>query len=236
VGTLSRHTVPVPRPVVFDMDGVLVDSEPLYEAAFRGYMASVGRPELGDLFSITLGRRPAEFVPDLAGPLGREPGEIGAGLDAAAAAAMVDAELVAMPHARAAVERVAAGDRLVGLASSSPRAFIERVLRTLGIAERFTAIVSGDEVTRGKPDPEIYRLAAARLGAAPEQCVAIEDTEAGVSAAAAAGMTTIAVPNRYTGADRLAHADAIVPDLDEAAALILRLDGAVSRPGSPCSG
>jgi HAD superfamily hydrolase (TIGR01509 family) len=208
---------------VFDMDGVLVDSEPLYEAAFRAYMRSVGRPELGDLFPITLGRRPAEFVPELAEPLGRSPGEIGAGLDLAAEALM-DAELVAMPHARSAVERVAAGDRRVGLASSSPRAFIDRVLRTLRIAERFAAIVSGDEVARGKPDPEIYKLAASRLDAAPQHCVAIEDTQTGVSAAAAAGMTTIAVPNRYTSATQLAHADAIVADLDQAAALILRLD------------
>jgi beta-phosphoglucomutase-like phosphatase (HAD superfamily) len=89
----------VPRPVVFDMDGVLVDSEPLYEAAFRAHMRSVGRPELGELFSITLGRRPAEFVPELAEPLGRSPAEIGDGLDAAAEALM-DAELVGMPHAR----------------------------------------------------------------------------------------------------------------------------------------
>jgi HAD superfamily hydrolase (TIGR01509 family) len=205
------------------MDGVLVDSEPLYEAAFRAYMASVGRPELGELFPITLGRRPAEFVSELAEPLGRSPGEIGDGLDGAAAALM-DAELVAMPHAVAAVERVAAGDRRVGLASSSTRAFIDRVLQRLRIAERFATIVSGDEVARGKPDPEIYRLAASRLRVAPQHCVAIEDTQTGVSAAAAAGMTTIAVPNRYTSATQLAHADAIVSDLDEAAALILRLD------------
>jgi HAD superfamily hydrolase (TIGR01509 family) len=205
------------------MDGVLIDSEPLYEAAFRAYLGSVGRPELGELFSITLGRRPAEFVPELAEPLVRSPAEIGDGLDAAAEALM-DAELVGMPHARAAVERVAAGDRRVGLASSSTRAFIDRALQTLGIVERFATIVSGDEVAHGKPDPEIYRLAASRLQVAPQHCVAIEDTQTGVSAAASAGMTTIAVPNRYTSATELAHADAIVSSLDEAAALVLTLD------------
>jgi HAD superfamily hydrolase (TIGR01509 family) len=89
----------------------------------------------------------------------------------------MEAELVVMPHARAAVERVAAGDRRVGLASSSTRAFIDRVLQTLGIAERFATIVSGDEVARGKPYPEIYRgRAASRLEVAPQHCVAIEDT------------------------------------------------------------
>ena len=71
---------------------------------------------------------------------------------------------------------MAAGDRRVGLASSSTRAFIDRVLQTLGIAERFATIVSGDEVARGKPYPEIYRLAASRLEVAPQHCVAIEDT------------------------------------------------------------
>jgi HAD superfamily hydrolase (TIGR01509 family) len=218
----------MPRPVVFDMDGVLVDSEPLYEAAFRAYMESVGRPELGELFSITLGRRPAEFVPDLAEPLGRSPAEIYAGL-ASVADTMMEAELVAMPHARAAVERVAAGGRRLGLASSSSRAFIERVLRTLGISGRFSAVVSGDDVARGKPDPEIYRLAASQLDVAPQRCVAVEDTRTGVSAAAAAGMTVIAVPNRHTAAAELGQADAIVADLDEAAALILRLDAGTTR-------
>jgi HAD superfamily hydrolase (TIGR01509 family) len=183
----------------------------------------VGRPELGELFSITLGRRPAEFVPELAEPLGRSPTEIGDGLDAAAEALM-DAQLVGMPHARAAVERVAARDRRVGLASSSTRAFIDRALQTLGIVERFATIVSGDEVARGKPDPEIYRLAASRLQVIPQHCVAIEDTQAGVSAAASAGMTTIALPNRYTSATELAQADAIVSNLDDAVALILTLD------------
>lgn len=211
------------RPVVFDMDGVLVDSEPLYEAAFQAYVTSVGRPDLGELFSITLGRRPAEFVPDLTEPLGRPSAEISAGLEAATQAAM-ESELVAMPHARAAVDQVSDGFRPVGLASSSKRAFIDRVLQTLEISERFGAIVSGDEVARGKPDPEIYRLAASRLAVDPQQCVAVEDTAAGVAAAAAAAMTVIAVPNRHTSAARLAHADAVVSDLGEAAALIASLD------------
>jgi HAD superfamily hydrolase (TIGR01509 family) len=114
-------------------------------------------------------------VPELAEPLGLSPAEICDGLDAAVEALM-EAELVGMPHARAAVERMAAGDRRVELASSSTRAFIDRVLQTLGIAERFATIVSGDEVARGKPYPEIYRLAASRLEVAPRHCVAIEDT------------------------------------------------------------
>jgi HAD superfamily hydrolase (TIGR01509 family) len=167
---------PVARPVVFDMDGVLVDSEPLYEAAFRACMGSVGRPELGELFSITLGGDRPSSCPSLPSRCGSRPRR-SATASTRAAEALMEAELVVMPHARAAVERVAAGDRRVGLASSSIRAFIDRVLQTLGIAERFATIVSGDEVARGKPYPEIYRgRAASRLEVAPQHCVAIEDT------------------------------------------------------------
>ena len=162
-------------------------------------------------------------MPELAVPLGLSAAEICDGLDAAAEALM-EAELVGMPHARAAVERVAAGDRRVGLASSSTRAFIDRVLQTLGIAERFATIVSGDEVARGKPYPEIYRASCVSPRGSPAALRGDRGHQTGVSAAASAGMTTIAVPNRYSIATELAQADAIVSDLDEAAALILTLD------------
>jgi beta-phosphoglucomutase-like phosphatase (HAD superfamily) len=202
---------PVPRPVVFDVDGVLVDSEPLYEPAFRVCMGSVGWPgarrAVLDHARSATGRVRARA----AEPLGLSPAEICDGLDAAAEALM-EAELVGMPHTRAAVERVAAGDRRAGLASSSSRAFIDRVLQILGIAERFATIASGDEVARGKPYPEIYRLAASRLEVAPQHWVAIGDTR------------LASAPPRRLPLLRSPCPTAIFSELDEAAALILTLD------------
>jgi beta-phosphoglucomutase-like phosphatase (HAD superfamily) len=110
------------------------------------------------------------------------------------------------------------------VASSSRREFIDRVLATLRIADAFAAIASGEEVVHGKPDPEIYELAAARLGVAPEDCVAIEDTPAGLASAAGAGMTTIAVPNALTADLDLSRADVVAADLREAAEVVERLD------------
>ena len=213
------------RPVVLDMDGVLVDSEPLNEAAFRAYISSLGRPELSGWFANTLGRREVDFLPELAAELGRPAPEISAGLAAELEMLLAEAELVAMPFVSQAVSRLAAGDRIVGLASSSRRDFVDRVLDALGLSGVFAAIATGDEVVRGKPDPEIYELVARRLEVPAPECVAVEDTPAGLAAAAAAGMTTIAVPNALTAHLDLSRADAVASDLREAVDLILRLDG-----------
>lgn len=213
------------RPVVLDMDGVLVDSEPLNEAAFRAYVSSVRRPELSGWFSNTLGRREVDFLPDLAAELGRPAPEISAALAAELEAVLAEAELTSMPFVSEAVARLTAGGRIVGLASSSRRAFVDRVLEALGLSGVFAAIATGDEVARGKPDPEIYELVARRLAVPAPECVAVEDTPAGLAAAAAAGMTAIAVPNALTARLDLSHADAVASDLREAVELVIRLDG-----------
>jgi HAD superfamily hydrolase (TIGR01509 family) len=104
--------------------------------------------------------------------------------------------LPVVPGARKAVERLAARWPL-GLASSSNRELIDLALELMGIAERFKATVSSEEVARGKPEPDVYLEAARRLGADPERAAAVEDSENGILAAKAAGMRTIAIPNRH---------------------------------------
>jgi HAD superfamily hydrolase (TIGR01509 family) len=204
------------RPVVFDMDGVLVDSEPLYEAGFTSYMKAIGRPELAGWYPNTLGRRQADFVPELAAIVGLPDDEVVAGLRAAVAPHL-DGELPAMPGVPDAVRAIAA-DRVVGLASSSRAPFVDAVLTRLGIADLFMARATGDEVARGKPHPDLYLLAAERLGIDPTGAVAVEDTPAGAQAAKAAGMTVIAIPNDHTRDLDLGVADVILPDLHAAAA------------------
>jgi HAD superfamily hydrolase (TIGR01509 family) len=106
----------------------------------------------------------------------------------------------------------------LGLASSSNRELIRAVLEAGGIAELFHAVVSSEEVERGKPAPDVYLEAARRLGVRPERAAAIEDSEAGIRSAKAAGMLVVAVPNPHfpPGDDALAEADVV---LDSASSL-----------------
>lgn len=99
----------------------------------------------------------------------------------------------------------------LGLATNSGREFATRALRAAGIYERFAAVVSAEDVERPKPAPDVYLAAAAELGADPADCVALEDSETGVAAAKAAGMTVVGVPS-FPGID-LEDADLVVPSL-----------------------
>jgi beta-phosphoglucomutase-like phosphatase (HAD superfamily) len=207
------------RAVVFDLDGVLVDSEPVYERAFMAYLAEIGRPELAGWYPNTLGRRRADFAGALARALGgADPDAVVTGLRASVERAAVE-PIVAMPGVPDAVRRIAAG-RVVGLATSSGRPVAELVLADLAIQDVFAALATGDEVARGKPDPELYRLAIARLGIDPAWALAIEDTPAGARAAKAAGLEVVAIPNAHTRGMDFAMADAVVADLHAAAELI----------------
>ena len=144
------------------MDGVLADSERIYEAAFHRYMRAAGRPELGARFPATLGRRQADFLPELAAELGLSVKAVAAGLGEAERETWAREALRPMPFAHEALARARRGGRLVGLASSSRRATIARVLAALGMERAFATIAAGDEVSRGKPDAAVYRLAADR--------------------------------------------------------------------------
>jgi HAD superfamily hydrolase (TIGR01509 family) len=211
-------------PVVFDMDGVLADSEPVYQAAFQTYLSSIGREDAAGLFALTLGRRPAEFMPELADVLGRPAADVAAGMQAAFAASNDIECLEPMPYAAGVIGRLATEGRVMAVASSSSREFIDAALATLGLARHFSAVASGDDVRRGKPDPEIFLLAAQRLRVEATACIAVEDSPAGIEAAAAAGMFTVAVPNGYTKGLDFSRADELAPDLLSAYELICQRD------------
>ena len=101
----------------------------------------------------------------------------------------------------------------IGLASSSPRSWLEEHLGRLGIRQRFAAIYSSDDVVRGKPDPELYLRTAAHFGVRPQECIAVEDSPNGVRAAKTAGYFCIATPNPITAQLDLSHADIQVASL-----------------------
>ena len=199
--------------VVFDLDGVLVDSEQAWDEARRMLVAQRGGMWREGATRAMLGMSAPEWsryvVEELGVPM--DPSDVDA--------AVVD-ELLAgygrrlpvLPDARAAVERIAAAYPL-GLASSSNRRVIDVVLRELGVAERFAATVSSEEVGRGKPAPDVYLEAARRLGVDPRGCVAIEDSENGIRSAHAAGMRVVAVPNEVfpPGEEALGLAALVLP-------------------------
>lgn len=199
---------------MFDLDGVLVDSEPVWEEVRRAFVAAHGGTWQHDTQSRLMGMSTGEWAAYLH-ELGVElsPDEIARGvIDQMTAHYRAGVPL--MKGAPEAVRRLA-GRFTLGLASSSPRALIDVALDASALRECFTATVSTEEVARGKPAPDGYLEAARRLGVAPEGCVAVEDSSNGLRSADAAGMRVIAVPHpRYPPApDALALAWQVVPDL-----------------------
>jgi HAD superfamily hydrolase (TIGR01509 family) len=132
-------------------------------------------------------------------------------------------ELPLIDGAAGAVSRLAA-EFPVGVASSSNRPLIEAVLERAGIAELFAAIVSSEEVARGKPAPDVYLEAARRLGVDPGRCAAIEDSANGIRSAHAAGMRVVALPNAHypPAPDALALAAVVVRSPDDVTAELVR--------------
>jgi HAD superfamily hydrolase (TIGR01509 family) len=202
--------------VVFDLDGVLVDSEQVWDAARRDVVAEHGGTWRESATRDMLGMSAPEWsryvVEELHVSL--TPEEV----NAAVVEAMLreyDERLPLLPGAREAVERMAAR-RPLGLASSSNRPVIDLVLERMGVAERFAATVSSEEVGRGKPAPDVYLEAARRLGVAADACAAIEDSENGIRSAHTAGMRVLAIPNPHfpPAPEALALADAQLADLD----------------------
>jgi HAD superfamily hydrolase (TIGR01509 family) len=203
--------------VVFDLDGVLIDSEPVWEEVRRAYVAEHGgrwRPESQRRL---MGMSTAEWATYLHRELGVDrPPEVIADEVLERMAARYGQRPPLLEGALAAVQRLAERWPL-GLASSSSRRLIDLVLEAGGLARWFRATVSTEEVARGKPAPDAYLEVAARLGADPDACVAVEDSSNGVRSAAAAGMRVIATPSpRYPlDGDAASRAAAILGRLDD---------------------
>jgi HAD superfamily hydrolase (TIGR01509 family) len=178
--------------VLFDLDGTLVDTEKLWGIALAELAARYGavltdavrREMIGASSAATM-----ELLDRHFGPIDREAGS--AWLDTRVAELFADG-LVWRPGARELLEAVRTARVPLALVTNTNRPLVEVALPTLG---RFDAVVCGDEVERGKPDPQPYANAAARLGVDPRDCVAIEDSPVGALSARAAGCALIAVPN-----------------------------------------
>lgn len=203
--------------VVFDMDGVLTDTETIWDEVRRGLAAEDGVPWPDGATEAMMGMSTPEWSDFMATTVGvRGDAEQVAGRTIGAMAARYREHLPTLPGAEAAVRRMAARWP-VGLTSSSPRRLIDASLEALGVTGRIAVSVSTEEVDRGKPAPDGYLRTCELLGVAPGRAVAIEDSSNGLRSAAAAGMRVIAVPHEAfpPAPDALALADVQVGSLDE---------------------
>jgi HAD superfamily hydrolase (TIGR01509 family) len=200
--------------VVFDMDGVLIDSEPVWERVRRALVAEHHGRWPPDAQRRLMGMSTAEWSRYLSvdGGVEMSPEEVAETVISRMAERYRE-HLPLLPGTAGAVRRMAAAWP-VGLASSSPRRLIDAVLDRAGLSDCFTVTISTEEVARGKPAPDVYLVAAQRLDAEPARCVAIEDSSNGLRSARAAGFRVIAVPRPE-----------FPPDPDVLAAAARTLDG-----------
>ncbi len=205
------------RAVIFDLDGVLIDSEQVWDAARRQLTEESGGRWSESATRDMMGMSSIEWSRYMHEELGVKmpPEEISAAV-VRRMEGLYREHLPLIPGAREAVERVAARWPL-GLASSANRPVIEVVLELSGLGGFFETTVSSEEVDHGKPAPDVYLEAARRLRVDPALCAAVEDSSNGILSAHAAGMRVVAIPNRMfpPSDEALKAADAEIPSLQE---------------------
>jgi beta-phosphoglucomutase len=181
--------------VLWDMDGTLVDSEEFHWLSWRETMAAEGVAITHDQFLVTFGQRNDSILPRWLGNDATPDRiqRIGDAKEALYRKSVRESGLAPLPGAAEWLRRLQQQNWRQAVASSAPRANLDVVLEVLGLADCFQAIVSAEDVTAGKPDPQVFLVAASRLAAAPSACIVVEDAAAGVEAARRGGMRSIGV-------------------------------------------
>lgn len=212
-----RESVRVIRAVIFDLDGLLLDSEQAWNEARNRLTIDRGGTWREKATRDMMGMSSKEWSRYMRDELGLDmsPDDIsGAVLELMKS--LYREKLPVLPGAAESVRRIA-GRWPLGLASSSNRPLIDLALQLSGLGNCFATTVSSEEVPRGKPAPDVYVEAARRLSVEPGECAAVEDSHNGILSAKAATMRVIAIPNRTfpPGPDVLAEADAVLQSIDE---------------------
>lgn len=204
------------KAAIFDMDGIIIDSEPLQMLAINHVMSQWNIQLSEEDFLPMIGRRLSDDFVDLKRkyPVPVEYPEF-AKMKNQAYQNLIRHSIQEMPGLSRLLKELKNNNILLAVASGSGRWDIDLVLEGLGLSSTFDVITSGNEVTHGKPHPEIYLLAADRLKTEPKHCVAFEDTFYGVTSAKSAGMKCVAVPHKYTLTHDFREADKVVGSLQE---------------------
>ena len=205
--------------IIFDLDGLMVDSEPLAKRAWSTLLAGYGHALDLETSHALLGLRlmdSSRLIKERFGlPLSVE--QV-ADRRANIFLESLPGNLKPMPGLIELLNAVDSRGLTRAVATSSPSFYAPLALREVGVADGFAAIITGDMVDRGKPDPDIYVEAANALSVCPTRCLALEDSPNGVKAAKAAGMRCVAVPNAFSDRLDLSEADEVMPSLAVVAA------------------
>lgn len=215
------------KAVIFDLDGVIADSEQISGKSTAQVLGKRGIMLTDDERRLAFGRRSPDIFSDAlrARGIGFSEADIETMVEEKNAIMLrsMKAGLKAIPHSIGLVKLLSGKGLKLALATSSHTKKMEMEVSKLGIKGLFSAVVTGSDVSRGKPDPEIFLLAAKRLGVPPPECAVIEDSSFGVQAAKAAGMFAIGFESRNSPGQDLSAADAAVKDIRAAGHKILSL-------------
>jgi beta-phosphoglucomutase len=213
------------KAALWDMDGTMVDTAELHFQAWETVCREHGRDFTRADFAATFGRRNPEIIHTLFGErFNDEQSAALADRKEEVYRAAASAGVVLLPGARTLLDDLHRAGFVQAIGSSAPRANLELILRLTGVARFFDAVIGSEDTQRGKPDPQVFLVAAERLGVPPARCVVFEDAVAGVQAARAGGMKGVAV--RFVGhhaesALRQAGADLVVESLEQVSARIV---------------
>lgn len=200
--------------VVFDMDGVLVDSSGPHLESWRRMAREIGQDMPEEAFRRTFGQQNRTIIPQVFGVQGRDEVERLSERKEEIYRELIRGSVPAMDGAAALVRACRDAGLGIAIGSSGPPENVDIVLRGMEIDDCFDARITAREVTRGKPDPQVFLLAARHLGLEPGRCAVIEDAPHGVDAALAAGAAAIALVGDYA-LPSLEHADLVVASLRE---------------------
>ncbi len=211
------------KALIFDMDGLMVDTERLYFAAEKDMARSFGREVSEETLRRMMGRKPLESLILFSQELGLEASaeELFA-LRTKLMRQKIARDLRPMPGLYTIVSIFSRRLKLA-IATGAQQEFLDLIIDQLSLRSKFAVLQASDEVNQGKPHPEIYRLTCAKLGFAPAECVVLEDSANGVIAGRRAGCYVIAVPSLYSQGGDFSQAQAIAPDLFSAIPLIEKL-------------
>jgi HAD superfamily hydrolase (TIGR01509 family) len=208
------------KALIFDMDGLMIDSERLYFAAEKDIAEAFGKTVREETLWKMMGRKPIEgiriFVEDLGIPA--SPEEV-LRMRHEAMLQKMKTDLVAMPGLAHIIDRFFPEAKLA-IATGAPAEYMDITLDSLNLREKFTVLQASDEIVNGKPDPEIYLETCKKLNLDPADCIVLEDSSNGALAGKRAGCYCVAVPNEYTDKQNFDFVDYRAKDLYDAASHI----------------